>query len=458
MQTIQGTIIAVVGHLATVQFRAEKPHIHEVLTVEEVPEMTLHVYSSAGTPAHFYSLIMGDPGRLKKGMKVVSTGGGMTFPVGSHLLGRVVDVFGTAIDNGEQIASKTHWPVHQKNLHDPDGMSKNIVLETGIKSFDFFSPVVRGGKVGLFGGAGVGKTLLLSEIMHNVVEAYKNTVSIFAGVGERVREALELHQSLSKRNVMKSCSLIVGSMGQSPAIRFQAAFSAVTLAEYLRDETKKDVLFFIDNVFRFAQAGNELSVLTNMIPSEDGYQATLESEMAHFHERLVSSRSGMLTSVEAIYVPADDILDHGVQAIFPYLDSIVVFSRNLYQEGLLPAIDVLSSTSSALNPAVVGIAHYESAIAAKRVLEHGAGLERIVALVGESELSPENQMIFKRSRKIRNYMTQRFFMAEGSAGEKGVFVPLSTTVADVAAIVAGKYDAVPEDEFLYIGSAKEIKL
>ena len=241
-------------------------------------------------------------------------------------------------------------------------------------------------------------------------------------------------------------------MGENPAVRFLTAFSSVTLAEYYRENMKKDVLFFIDNVFRLAQAGSEVSTLTNRIPSEDGYQATLESEMAEFHERLASTKSGIISAIEAIYVPSDDLLDYGVQAISPYLDSVVVLSRDVYKRGLLPAIDIIGCSSSALSPEIVGKDHYRVSLAAKSLLKEAAGLERIVSLVGEAELSPGDRITYTRAKKVTNYMTQRFFVAEAQKGEKGRAVPVASTVADTAAILAGKYDAVPEDKFLFVGT------
>ncbi len=310
--------------------------------------------------------------------------------------------------------------------------------------------------MGLFGGAGVGKTLLLTEIMHNVVTIQQgNNASVFAGVGERTREGHELYGELKSRGILPYVSLVFGPMGENAAVRFLTGLAGVTLSEYFRD-SGKDVLFLIDNVFRLAQAGNELATLMNSIPSEDGYQATLSSEMANFHERLVSTNSGVISSIEAIYVPSDDLLDHGVQSIFPYLDSTVTLSRQVYQEGRLPAVDMLSSSSSALNPTVVGQQHYETAVKAQVMLKKAESLERMVALVGESELSPENQLLYRRVKKLRNFMTQNFFVAEEQTGRKGVFVPLKDTVDGVAAILSGKFDHVPDEKFSFIGSTTEI--
>jgi len=300
--------------------------------------------------------------------------------------------------------------------------------------------------------------MLLTEIMHNVLtikqEGKKKNTSIFSGVGERTREGQELYEEIKQRGLLPFVTLVFGAMGENAAIRFLTGLAGVSLAEYFRDKGQ-DVLFLIDNVFRLAQAGNELATLMNIIPSEDGYQATLSSEMAAFHERLVSTRSGVISSIEAIYVPSDDQMDHGVQSIFPYLDSMVTLSRLVYQEGRMPAVDILSSASAALNPAVVGQRHYETVVGAQIMLKKAESLERMVALVGESELSPENQLLYKRAKKLKNFMTQSFYVAEEQTGRKGVYVPLKDTVEGVAAIITGKYDQIPDTRFMFIGRAEE---
>jgi F-type H+-transporting ATPase subunit beta len=319
-------------------------------------------------------------------------------------------------------------------------------------------PIVKGGKKGLFGGAGVGKTVLLSELLHNVVEQAKGkAVSVFAGVGERSREGLELWKALEQSGVFPMATLVFGQMGENPAIRFLSAMGALTLAEYYRDGLKKDVLFFIDNAFRLAQAGNELSTLMSQLPSEDGYQPTLESEMGAFHERLVSTKAGAVTTIEAIYVPADDLVDHAVQAIYPFLDSSIVLSREVYQQGFLPAVDILASASGWLNPSVVGAAHYDAAIAAKHLLEEAVALERIVSLMGEAELSKSDRTVLKRARKIRNFMTQSFYVVSNQRSSLGVFVPTEVTVRDMRAILEGAYDDVPEQDFMFVGSAEDVR-
>lgn len=454
----KGKIIGVRGQVVEVEFEAKKPRIHDLLVLEEDKNVKLEVYSSSG-PSSFYTLALSGIFNLKRGSKVVSTGQQVLFPVGSNMLGRMVDIFGAPLDEKGKLSSSDSLEIHKSYHLAEDVISKESILQTGIKIIDVFTPLIKGGKMGLFGGAGVGKTILLTELLHNVVGLSKDsTVSVFAGIGERSREGLELYDSLLTSNVMANSTLVYGPMGENPAIRFLSAYSAATLAEYFRNSEKKDVLFFIDNAYRFAQAGNELSTMTSNLPSEDGYQSTLESEMAEFHERLVSTKDASISTIEAVYVPADDLLDHGVQAIFPYLDSLVVLSRDQYQQGLLPAVDILASSATALNPVVIGDFHYETAIQAKSILKQAESLERIVSLVGETELSPEDLITYKRAKKIRNFMTQRFFVAETQSGESGAFVDLKTAVTDLAAIIEGKYDQIPEEKFRYIGSVSEIKI
>lgn len=452
-----GVVVSVRGQVVEVEFSLKKPSVHSILVTDGKSKDLLEVYSSSG-PNTFYCLALGGTSSLCRGAKVLSTGSQLEFPVGSETLGRLMDIFGNPLDGKGDIKTKVKSQVHKKLVKSLDVVTKQEVAETGIKVIDLFSPLIKGGKMGLFGGAGVGKTILLTELLHNIVGLDKEkSASVFAGIGERSREGLELYQSLGASGVMENSVLIYGPMGENPAIRFVSAFSAATLAEHFRDQLKRNVLFFIDNAYRYAQAGNEISVLTSNLPSEDGYQATLESEMAQFHERLVSTSLGSITTIEAVYVPADDILDHGVQSILPYLDSVVVLSRNLYQEGILPAVDVLASSSTALNPAIVGDLHFETVLRAKAVLKAAQSLERIVSLVGEAELSAEDQIIYRRAKKIKNFVTQRFFVAETQSGEKGTFVKLKTAVSDLNGIVEGKYDHIPEEKFRFVGSVEEIK-
>lgn len=454
----KGSVRSIKGQVVGVEFHGEKPDINDILTLEEDTNFKMEVYSSSGAGTFFCLALNGSP-KLFRGASVVNTKTPILFPVGPELIGRALDVFGKPLDNLGDITTKESAPIHKRGeLNDDEIVSNREVLETGIKVIDFFVPLLKGGKMGLFGGAGVGKTILLNELLHNIVSVSKNNaISVFAGVGERAREGLDLYQTLKESGTLPSSSMIFGQMGENATVRFLTAFSAVTLAEYYRDSLKKNVLFFIDNVFRLAQAGNELATLTKTLPSEDGYQATLEAEMAAFHERLIPNKNATITSIEAIYVPADDILDHGVQSIFPYLDSTVVLSRNIYQEGILPAVDILASDSSGLNPNLIGVEHQKTAVQAKSILKKAQALERIVSLVGESELSPEDQILYKRAKKIKNFMTQSFFSAQRQKGAEGNFVSVKTTVADVRAIIDGKYDAIDPEKFLFIGSATEIK-
>lgn len=452
-----GKIISIQGQIVEVEFRDEQPNIHDILISEDDPLVKLEVSVSSGHSA-FYCLSLGSIDKLCRGMKVANTKKPILIPVGQNSLGRVIDIFGNPLDGKGKIETQSQVPIYRKSLSFGEILQHKEVLETGIKVIDLFSPIVRGGKIGIFGGAGVGKTLLLTEIIHNLVSLKKEkTVSVFAGVGERIREGQELYETLKEKEVLNSVCLILGTMGENPAIRFLTGFTGVTLAEYFRDSLKKDVLFFIDNVFRFAQAGNELSVLMNTLPSEDGYQATLASEMAIFHERLISNKENSISTIEAIYLPNDDILDQGVQAIFPYLDSTIVLSRSIYQEGFLPAVDIFSSTSSILNPEIVGEEHSNVVLRTQSLLKQSVALDRIVSLVGESELSVQDRVVYQRAKKIRNYMTQSFFVAEKQTGKKGVYLPRQTTVENVNAILKGQYDNVSDDKFMFIGSLSDIK-
>lgn len=459
-----GKIIGIQGQIIEVEFKDREPNIHDVLVLENDSSVKMQVALSSG-PRSFFCFSLSPTNKLYRGMKIISTKKPILIPIGPGVLGRVMNIFGEPIDGLGEIKKEGEKPIYGESLSYVDTVKYKDILETGIKAIDFFSPMIRGGKIGLFGGAGVGKTVLLTEIIHNIVVLHKEKslpagrqgVSVFAGVGERLREGHELYETLAEKEVLPSVSLVLGSMGENAATRFLTGFTAVALAEYFRDILKKDVLFFIDNVFRFAQAGNELSVLMNTIPSEDGYQTTLTSEMASFHERLVSNKDNSITSVEAIYVPNDDILDQGVQSIFPYLDASVVLSRSIYQEGLLPAIDLLSSSSANLNPGTVGSLHYEVALKALNLLKQATSLDRIVSLVGESELSATDHLIYERAKKLRNYMTQNFFVTENQTGKKGAYVPRETTVADVQELLNGKYDNITDEKFSYIASMKDIK-
>jgi len=441
-----GKVVSVIGQVAEVFFEKDLPEINEVLTLKNDHKVTLYVFQSAGENIFYCTILIGRR-KLRQGSILESQGKKLSMPVGSGFLGRVVDAFGNPIDDGGEIKAYKEKEVFSDAPGFKDISAKKEIWETGIKLIDFFAPLVKGGKMGLFGGAGVGKTILLTEIMHNVLNTKSETlkskhndrVSVFAGVGERTREGQELYEELKSSGLLPKVSLMFGQMGENASIRYLTAMSAATLAEYFRDEEKKDVLFFIDNVFRFAQAGSEVSTLTKTIPSEDGYQATLASEMAMFHERIVSKNDEVVSAVEAIYVPSDDLLDAGVQSIYPYLDSVITLSRDIYQLGRFPAIDILSTSSRALSPGFVGRKHYDLALQALYILKKAKSLERMVALVGEGELSPENQRIYRTAKLIYEYMTQPFFVAEAQTGVPGKYVPLSETVLEMEKVLFDGY-------------------
>jgi len=454
---LTGKVVSVKGQIIEVEFLEEKPRSNDVLVAKDDETVRMEVYRSA-TATSFFCLALTGVTALHYGSVVVSTEQPIRIPVGQEMLGRVINTLGEPQDDAGEIKAKEYKPIISKGVSFANVAIPREVLETGIKIVDFFTPIVKGGKVGLFGGAGVGKTVIISEIIHNLVilNPEKN-VSVFTGVGERTREGEELFATLKESNVMQGVSLIYGSMGENPALRFRTAFTGVTLAEYYRDIMKKDVLFFIDNIFRFAQSGYELSTLMSAIPSEGGYQSTLGSEMASLQERIVSTQKNAITTFEAIYVPADDLTDSGVQAIFPYLDSSLILSREVYQTGHFPAIDILASNSSSLNPDTVGEEHYLAAVEAQAILKKAKSLERIVSLIGESELSADDQTTYKRSKFIVNYMTQNFTVVELQTGKKGVHVSLKETLADIKGILSGKVDSLDPDELMFIGTLKDVE-
>ncbi len=454
---LTGKVVSVKGQIIEVEFMDKKPRFNDVLVAKDDDTVRMEVYRSA-TASSFFCLALTGVTNLHHGSIVVSTEQPIRVPVGKEMLGRVINTIGEPQDGAGEIKAKEYKPIISKGISFANVAIPKEVLQTGIKTVDFFTPIVKGGKVGLFGGAGVGKTVIISEIIHNLVilDPEKN-VSVFTGVGERTREGAELYQTLIESNVMQGVSLIYGSMGENPALRFRTAFTGVTIAEYYRDVMGKDVLFFIDNIFRFAQSGYELSTLMSAIPSEGGYQSTLGSEMASLQERIVSTLKNAITTFEAIYVPADDLTDSGVQAIFPYLDSGLILSREVYQTGHFPAMDILASNSSSLNPDTVGEEHYNAAVEAQAILKKAKSLERIVSLIGESELSADDQTTYKRAKFITNYMTQNFTVVETQTGKKGVHVTLKETLADVKAILAGKVDSLDPDDLMFIGTLKDVE-
>lgn len=453
-----GKIISVRDPVIEVEYMGDpKPGIRDILSVEGKTDVRMQVVRSAENNRYF-CLGLSDVRVISRSDRVMNTGKHLQFPVGKGLFGRIVNVFGEPKDGQGPIEISELHGIYNEPPKYSDISSKLEFLETGIKIIDLYAPLVKGGKVGLFGGSGVGKTVLLTEILHNIINKDRErNVSVFCGVGERSREGHELFEELKNTGVIDSVSLIFGSMGESPSVRFLTAFAGATVAEYMRDDLKKNVLFFIDNIFRFAQAGNEISLLMGNIPSEGGYQPTLASEIAHIHERLSTKNDNSITVIEAIYLPEDDIFDQAAQSVFSYLDSSIVLSRDAYKEGRLPAVDIIASGSDTLNPSNISAKHYYVATEAKRLLKQSELLERIVSLVGESELSEEDRAVYQRAKKIRNYMTQNFFVAENQTGRKGVYVPVEETITVVKNILEGRYDDISEDKFLYIGGLSDIK-
>lgn len=452
-----GKVIGIQDNVAVVEFIVEQPAIFDVLTIENLPDIKLEVVSSAAEENTYYCFILNKRNMISRGDTVINTKANLMIPVGKEVLGRAIDVFGNAQDNKEFKPKKfkslhAHTPTDVVNAITP-----KEILYTGIRAIDFFTPLLKGSKIGLVGGAGLGKTILLTELIHNVViesNENKESISVFSAVGERSREAHELLENLEDSKVLDKTVMVVGQMGENPAVRFRTAYAAAAIAEDFRDNGK-DVLFFMDNMYRFSQAGYELSTLMHAVPSEDGYQPTLPSEIGTLHEMLTSTPEADITSIEAIYLPSDDLFDYSVRTALYYLDSYIVLSRDIYQSGKLPAIDLIASNSSALEPEFVGTEHFGLYLKAKRILEQATDIEKIVSLVGLSELSAEDQKIYKRATLIENYMTQSLSVAEPQTNRKGVFATIKQTLTDISLILSGKIDNLDPEKLLYIEKIDE---
>lgn len=453
----QGIIRSINGQIAEVEIETENfPLLYEILVSPSDPQVMLEVFSEGKD--FCLALILSNPDKLFKGMPLIGSGSDLKIPVGKTVLGRVIDLFGIVRDKGNPIPPS---PLTDRVSIYSKAPSLNIVkagyelLETGIKAIDFLTPIQRGGKVGFVGGAGVGKTILLTELLHNVTGKKENTTAVFAGVGERIREGQELYQRLKESGVLSKTIIILGQMNENAAIRFRVALAAAAQAEYFRDVVKSDVLFFIDNMFRFVQAGAEVATLLGTIPSEQAYQATLQTEINTLEDRLIPTENGTITSFQNIYVPADEITDAGVNAIMSLLDTSIVLSRSNAQKGMYPPIDLSQSTSATLTKAFLGEEHFNALTQFQQLLANYTQLSHIVAIVGESELSPENQILYNRTKKIINYLTQPFFMTETQSGRKGAYVLKNTTVKDIIMILSGSLDNIPTEKFMYIGSLKD---
>lgn len=459
----KGIISSVNNQIARVVIETEDlPGLFEILTSPQDQTVKLEVFYQ--TKQEVFCLILSDHKALFRGMTVQGTGTDLKIPVGRGILGRAMNLFGEALDSKGQIPAKTTSSIYSKVT--PLNIVKGSfeVLPTGIKAIDFLTPFIKGAKIGFIGGAGVGKTILMTELMHNITlqgaagGERSRTISVFAGVGERIREGEELLTRLTELKVLPRVGLIFGQMNESAAVRFRVALAAATQAEYFRDNEKQDVLFFIDNMFRFIQAGNEVAALLGTTPSEQAYQATLQREISTLEDRLVSTVNGSVTSVQTIYVPSDELTDPGVTAITTFLDSTIVLSRQAASVGLYPPIDLSTSSSAAISKTYLGTEHFDTLTQFQLLLENYNKLSHIVSIVGEAELSPEDQILFTRTKKIINYLTQPFFVTEAQTGRKGVYVPREVTVQDIKVILSGQLDQVPAEKFLYIGSLHDAKV
>ena len=455
----KGKVIQVIGPVVDVEFSldADLPEINDALKVKknDGSEITLEVALELGDGA-LRAISMSSTDGLQRGAEVLNTAKPISVPVGKETLGRVFNVLGESIDGGKEFPADFRRDSIHKQAPAYDQLNTSTeVLETGIKVIDLLEPYVRGGKVGLFGGAGVGKTVLIQELIHNIAEEHGG-ISVFTGVGERTREGNDLYYEMKESGVLAKTAMVYGQMNESPGARMRVALTGLTIAEYFRDVEGQDVLLFIDNIFRFTQAGSEVSALLGRMPSAVGYQPTLATEMGQLQERITSTKKGSITSIQAVYVPADDYTDPAPATTFAHLDATTNLERRLTQQGIYPAVDPLASTSSALDPAIVGQEHYDVATQVQEVLQRYHELQDIISILGMDELSDEEKTVVARARRIQFFLSQNFSVAEQFTGKPGSYVPVSETVKDFRAILDGKYDDVPEDAFNGVGGIQDV--
>ncbi|GAA7968404.1 F0F1 ATP synthase subunit beta [Helicobacter pylori] len=459
MKAMEGKIIQVLGPVVDVEFESYLPAIFEALDINfEVngvqKSLVLEVAAHLGGN-RVRAIAMDMTEGLVRNQIVKARGKMIEVPVGEEVLGRIFNVVGESIDNLELLKPSLTWPIHRKAPSFEQQSTKTEMFETGIKVIDLLAPYSKGGKVGLFGGAGVGKTVIIMELIHNV--AYKhNGYSVFAGVGERTREGNDLYFEMKEGGVLDKVALCYGQMNEPPGARNRIAFTGLTMAEYFRDEKGLDVLMFIDNIFRYAQSGAEMSALLGRIPSAVGYQPTLAGEMGKLQERIASTKNGSITSVQAVYVPADDLTDPAPASVFAHLDATTVLNRKIAEKGIYPAVDPLDSTSRILSPQMIGEKHYEIATGIQQVLQKYKDLQDIIAILGLDELSEEDKKIVERARKIEKFLSQPFFVAEVFTGSPGKYVTLQETLEGFGGILEGKYDHIPENAFYMVGSIQEV--
>ena len=455
MEKNLGTIKQVIGAVVDVQFDNELPDIYTALEIESndkkiVLETQQHIGSSL-----VRAIAMTSTDGLKRGDKVVDTGSPISVPVGEKTLGRIFDVLGDPIDGKPAPKTEKRYPIHRQSPEFTDQSTKTEILETGIKVIDLICPILKGGKVGLFGGAGVGKTVIIQELINNIAKAHGG-VSVFAGVGERTREGNDLYHEMKESKVIDKLAMVFGQMNEPPGARARVALSGLSIAEYFRDEKNQDVLFFVDNIFRFTQAGSEMSTLLGRMPSAVGYQPTLATEMGNLQERITSTKNGSITSIQAVYVPADDLTDPAPATTFAHLDSTVVLSRGLSELGIYPAVDPLDSSSNMLDPKVVGEEHYQVARGVQKVLQRYKDLQDIIAILGMEELSDEDKIAVARARKVQRFLSQPFFVAEVFTGAPGKYVKLEDTIKGFKEILDGKHDDKNEGDLYMKGNIDEV--
>ncbi|GAA7232270.1 F0F1 ATP synthase subunit beta [Helicobacter pylori] len=455
---MQGFISQVLGPVVDVDFNNYLPQINEAIVVNFESEgkkhkLVLEVAAHLGDN-RVRTIAMDMTDGLVRGLKAEALGAPISVPVGEKVLGRIFNVTGDLIDEGEEISFDKKWVIHRDPPAFEDQSTKSEIFETGIKVVDLLAPYAKGGKVGLFGGAGVGKTVIIMELIHNV--AFKHSgYSVFAGVGERTREGNDLYNEMKESNVLDKVALCYGQMNEPPGARNRIALTGLTMAEYFRDEMGLDVLMFIDNIFRFSQSGSEMSALLGRIPSAVGYQPTLASEMGKFQERITSTKKGSITSVQAVYVPADDLTDPAPATVFVHLDATTVLNRAIAEKGIYPAVDPLDSTSRMLDPNIIGEEHYKVARGVQSVLQKYKDLQDIIAILGIDELSEEDKLVVERARKIEKFLSQPFFVAEVFTGSPGKYISLEDTIAGFKGILEGKYDHLPENAFYMVGNIDE---
>ena len=451
-----GKILQVMGPVVDVEFKdGELPNIQDALTVDNGgKECVMEVSQHMGNHVVRCIMLSASEG-LSRDMEVTATGKGISVPVGDAVLGRLFNVLGKTIDGGEQLEKEEHWEIHREPPTFEDQSPVVEILETGIKVIDLLAPYAKGGKIGLFGGAGVGKTVLIQELIQNIATEHGG-YSIFTGVGERSREGNDLWTEMTESGVIKKTALVFGQMNEPPGARMRVAETGLTMAEYFRDKENQDVLLLIDNIFRFVQAGSEVSALLGRMPSAVGYQPTLANEMGALQERIASTKNGSVTSVQAVYVPADDLTDPAPATTFAHLDATTVLSRKIVEQGIYPAVDPLESTSRILEADVVGEEHYETARKVQEILQKYKELQDIIAILGMEELSEEDKKIVYRARKIQKFLSQPFHVAETFTGVPGKYVPLKETIRGFKMIISGEMDEYPENAFFNVGGIDEV--